>query len=186
MIVTGDTKRLLIGIWILAALITLAYSGQALLVLFSPPIMGYSSTVKSVILKKQQLAAMMAETESAEAKADLLTIAAGLDKTTPLEEEEEEEEEESIRMPPLMPSANPVSFDQAPKPPLLRGVFRTMDSRGKMYLRALLDSELLAENDRIGDFTVQRISEKGVLLTKESVSLFLPSPDVPFCLTREE
>ncbi|MFH0729045.1 MAG: hypothetical protein V2B19_22240 [Pseudomonadota bacterium] len=185
MIPTGNTKKMVMGGWILATLFIVAYNGFQLAPLFSPPIVGYSDAVKSVIGKRHSFETQVLSARQSARQFDPAGITAGVDRSP-------EKKEEPISAPPPSIASETTSGAAAggaeteSPPPKLQGIFRVSDIHGNVKLRALLAGKIMREKDRIGDFTVKQISDKGVLLTKDERSWFLESPNVPFSFAREE
>lgn len=181
MIVIGSTKKMIMGGWVLAALIVLAYNGSQLASLLAPPIAGYSHELRSVIGKRNQLDAQVSAARESMKDEDLARISAGVDR---LPEKKEEENAEPPH--PTPPAADATESETEMQLPQLQGIFRVGDIRGNMKLGALLAGKLFSEKDKIGIFTVDQISDKGVMLTQDGRSWFLKTPDVSFSFAREE
>lgn len=185
MIPIGNTKKMVMGGWILATLFVVAYNGFQLAPLFAPPVVGYSDAVKSVIGKRYSFEAQVLSARQSARQFDPTGITAGVDRPP-------EKREEPNAGPPASIASETASGADAggtqtePLPPQLQGIFRVSDIHGNVKLRALLEGRILREKDRIGDFTVKQISDKGILLTKDARSWFLKSPNVPFSFAREE
>jgi hypothetical protein len=181
MMVIGGTKKMIRGGLILAALTVLAYNGSQFASLLAPPITGYSDEVRSVIGKQRQVDTLAAAARKPVAPPDLTWLATG-------ENRPPDKKEAEITAPPPSMTA---TADAAVPPvetrrPRLQGIYRVSDIQGHVKRRAVLDGKLYKEKDRIGNFTVQQISEKGVMLANETESWFLQAPDVSFSFAREE
>jgi hypothetical protein len=96
------------------------------------------------------------------------------------------EAENTEPAPPLASATDAAVTKEETQLPRLQGIFQVSDIQGNQKRRAVLDGNLFREKDRIGNFTVQQISEKGVLLTNDRGSWFLQPPDVSFSFAREE
>ena len=172
---------MIMGSWILAALIVLAYNGIQLASLLAPPITGYSHEVRSAISKQQQVEDMVAAARQSMMPLNITSLTAAVDR--PPENKNVENTE------PVHPKASAADTEvtkEETQLPQLQGIVRISDIQGQLKHRAVLDGKLFSEKDRIGTLTVQRISDKGVLLTNDKGSWFLPSPDVSFSFAREE
>lgn len=183
MIALGNTKKMIMGGWVLAALLVFAYNGYQLTSLLAPPIAGYSPEVRSVIGKRHQLADQVAALRQAVKQVDPTWITAGVDRLP-----EKRQEEDAGALQPAEPPAHEKTAgnESEMRLPRLQGVLRVSTIGGKAKLRALLDGNIFSENDRIGNFMVQQISDKGVMLTNDDGSWFLQTPDVSFSHAREE
>jgi hypothetical protein len=181
MMAIGDTKKMIMGGWILAALIVLAYNGSQFASLLAPPVTGYSHEVRSVIGKRHQMDAQIAAAKQSMTPLDLTWLATGVDRPP-----DKKEAENTEPAPPLASAADAPVTKEEMQLPRLQGIFQTSDIQGHLKRRAVLDGNLFKEKDRIGNFTVQQISDKGVLLTNDRGRWFLQPPDVPFSFAREE
>jgi hypothetical protein len=181
MILIGNTKKMIMGGWILASLFGAAYNGFQLAPLFSSPVAGYSDEVRAVISKRHSLEAQVLAARSSVRQVDLAALTAGVDRPPVTKEDRNAE-------PPSSLASGVDTGDTETEPPLpqLQGIFRNVDIHGNVTLRAILDGKMKSEKDRLGRFSVNQISDKGVLLTKDERSWFLQLPDVPFCFTRKE
>lgn len=64
--------------------------------------------------------------------------------------------------------------------PSVAGILRIHDADGRQHYAALVDGRVRRENDRVKDFVVVQIDEKGVVVTKGKRHWRLPPPDVAF------
>jgi hypothetical protein len=181
MIAIGNTKKMMMGGWVLAALMVVAYNGSQLASLLAPPVAGYSPEVKSIISKRHQLDAQVSAARQSMKQIDLTGITAGVDQLPEKKENAGTEPPQSSA-----PTTDAAVTEKETLLPQLQGIFRVSDIHGNVKLRALLEGKILREKDQIGIFTVERISDKGIVLTKDERSWFLQTPDVPFCFAREE
>jgi hypothetical protein len=83
------------------------------------------------------------------------------------------------------PQAVKNEFEAEAQPPVLTGIMRVSDSLGSQRSFALIEGRRLGVNDRIRGFTIQKITNQGVELSKDGKTWFVPAPEVSFSLDRE-
>jgi hypothetical protein len=184
MITIGSGKQLYIGGMILAALLLLAYNGFTLMSLHNPKILGRSIEAKLASQKWQELEIReLSDPGKTLADLDLNPILSKftrsyhdqiermklsvLKKEPELEaiiEEIKPEEEETVQI----------------RPPNLKGIVRISDVQGNIYSVAIIEGERFQESEIVQGFTVQQITDKGVVLTKSGKSWFVPAPEVHY------
>ena len=64
--------------------------------------------------------------------------------------------------------------------PVLSGILRNTDIHGRGYATAVIDGHRLKENDNIQGFTIGKILEKGVVVTRSGRRWFLSAPNVAY------
>ena len=64
--------------------------------------------------------------------------------------------------------------------PILSGILRNTDIHGHAFATAVIDGRRLKENDRIQGFTVEKILEKSVVVTRSGRRWFLSAPNVAY------
>ena len=64
--------------------------------------------------------------------------------------------------------------------PILTGILRNTDIRGRTYATAVIDGRRLKENDRIQGFKIQKILKDGVVVTGGGRRWFLRAPNVGY------
>ena len=68
------------------------------------------------------------------------------------------------------------------KPPFLTGIMKILDAQGNQRSFALIEGKRLMEKDSVRGFNVQKVTNKGVVLTKRGKTWFIPTPKVYFSL----
>lgn len=177
MVVKGNPKRLIIGLWVLAALLILWYNAAAMTSLIDKPLPRLSSDARATIAKWQRLENYIAmrlkeiidlqEIEKIFARIDLKKTKAVL----PAKKSE--------------PRPRPV---QKPEPirkkkiklPSLSGVLALYGTDGDVVYLAVIDGKTREKKSRVGDFVIERIDAKGILLAQGKESWFVPAPTVEF------
>ncbi len=177
MVVKGNPKRLIIGLWVLAALLILWYNAAAMTSLIDRPLPGLSSDARATIAKWQRLENDIAirmkeiidlqEIEKIFARIDFEKTKAVL----PAKKSE--------------PRPRPV---KKPEPirkkkivlPSLSGVLAVYGTDGDVIYLAVIDGKTREKKSRVGDFVIERIDAKGILLAQGKESWFVPAPTVEF------
>jgi hypothetical protein len=177
MIILGNSKRACISGWILAAFLLLGVNGFALFSLFNPPLVGRSQETRLASQKFHRLENSLAVIQKeAVDNIDLQPIAARFSPDL------------SVVTKQLPDSRVLTSESEAASEgrlPILSGIMKISDAHGNHRLFALIEGKRLMENDRVGDFTVQKITDAGVVLSKNGETWFVPAPEVHFSVDRE-
>lgn len=173
MVLIGSRKRLCIGGWVLAALLLLGYNGLELMRLFDPSIPGISSLLKQVkqdwFKLTERDALNSAEKDSS---IDLDRILARFipdplkrGKTSIFPRDAMDEE----------------IWDALPE---LTGISQVLDVNGNIRSFAMIEGRRLCEHSEIKGFTVEKITSRGVILTRKGESWFICVPGVNFTLDK--
>jgi hypothetical protein len=167
-----------IGGWILAALFILGYNGFALTSVFSPPIVGRSIETRLASQKWLKLEEKLALIQKeAIGDIDFEPIVAKF----MLEAEEEKKQSPQLQVEPTQ-----LSIEIEVKPPELTGIMKISDSHGNEQWFALIQGRRLQEKDSVSGFTIQKITNKGVVIEKKGETWFLATPEIYFSLDREK
>ncbi len=174
MITLGSRKRLCIGGWVLVAFIFLGYNGFVLASLFSPPIAGLSKETRLASRKwlglEKKISLIMKESvDNIDLKPIVSKFAPDLKvvkKQPPQSESQLFEFEGNLEI----------------KLPVLTGIMQILDARGNQRSFALIEGKRLMEKDSIRGFNVQKVTNKGVVLTKKGKTWFIQTPEVYFSL----
>ena len=166
------------GGWILAAFIILGYNGFALTSLFSPPVVGRSIETRLASQKWLKLEEKLALAQKeAIGDIDLEPIVAKF----MLEADKEKKQSPQLQVEPT-----PLTAEIEVKPPELTGIMKVSDSHGNERWFALIQGRRLQEEDSVSGFTIQKITNKGVVIEKKGETWFLPTPEIYFSLDREK
>ena len=68
--------------------------------------------------------------------------------------------------------------------PSLNGIVTVYGTDGKVVYLAVIDGKTREENSSIGDFVLERVDVKGVLLAQGKHSWFIPAPTVEFSVDK--
>jgi hypothetical protein len=168
--------HVLTGLWILAGLVVLGINGYTLASLFSAPLSGYSEGVRIVNGGLMQYRALLyAEAEKITEGMDLLAT-----RFRPKVVEEEKQVPVTVsatRSPKKIPAPPPVVL------PALTGIIMSRSTNGTIGRRALMEGRVCCEGDRVGDFTVKRISARGVSVVRDHRRWFIKVPEISYSLT---
>jgi len=174
---------LTIGLWVLAALMILWYNGAAVTSLLDQPLSGLSPAARETLTKWQRLEIRVAsqlkeifdpqEIDKVLAVMDFKKVKAILPA------------KKSKPVPVAITKALPVKRKEVVLP-TLSGVMAIYDADGVAVHLAVVDGQAREEWSRIGDFVIERIDAKGVLLTQDRDSWFIPAPRVDFSLDTSE
>jgi hypothetical protein len=159
-----------IGLWILAGLAVAAVNGYMLASLLDEPLAGYSQKARIAQRGLRQYQVLLtAKAERFASEMDLLA-----ERFKPVET--------AIERPALIKAAIPVPRKKRTAPPVvlpnLAGIVTRQSADGADHCLALLDGRFFSEGDTIGDLTVQKISDNGVLLARAGRTWFLKTPEV--------
>ena len=177
----ADSKiSMSIGGFILASLILITYNVLNLMPLLDPELPGPSSVVKLAKSKWLQLSEKSSRSiEKAAEDIDLDLIVA---KFAP------EILAQKIGILSTTTTSTTIPGDNAPeiKLPKLTGIFQTTDIHGNICSYASIEGKIIAEHDKVQGFTVEKISDKGIILGREGITKFIPVSEVDFTIYRKE
>jgi hypothetical protein len=177
MVVKGNPKRLIIGLWVLAALLILWYNAVAMTSLLDNPLPGLSSEARATIAKWQRLENHIASRlKEVTDPHEIEKMIAGIDfkkaQAVPAAKESEP-------MPKIVKKVEPVRKKDV-ELPSLNGIVAVYGSDGAVVYLAVIDGRTREEKSSIGDFVLERIDAKGILLAQGKQSWFVPAPAVDF------
>jgi len=186
MIAIGSGKQLYIGGMILAALLILAYNGFALMSMHNPIILGRSIEARLASQKWQQLE--KSEPSDSEKSSEDIDIDPILSKFTQGFHEQVERTNLSVqkKLPEIGEEIEEIQKEVEEKieisPPSLKGIAQISDVQGNVYSVAIIEGKRVREKESVQGFAVQKITDKGVVLTKAGKSWFIPTPEVHYSL----
>jgi len=178
MIGKSNPKRLIIGLWVLAALLILWYNAAAMTSLLDQPMAGLSPQARETMTKWQRLEIQIEEklkdTFNAQELEKYLS-AIDIEKVKAI-------------LPAKKTTPKTVAAKKMTKPvqkkkivlPELNGIVAIHDAGGQTSYLAVVDGITREEKSRIGDFTLERIDAGGILLSQEDESWFIEPPQVAF------
>jgi hypothetical protein len=189
MILTPAVKRLMMGAWVLAALLIFAYNAQLAGTVLEPPLPSHSREARMAMQKAQHLERYSAEKKAEEEDKNfsIQKIASALDRglkknsmkismeKQPVEIKKPEEDKEILKS---------IKKEAIINLPVLTGIVQVFDAEGKGRLLAFMDGEVYQENDFVKAFRIQQITAKGVTLAKGNRIWQIKAPIVNFSIGR--
>ncbi len=182
--IIGSSKRLSAGGWVLAALLLLGYNAFILTSLFSPPIVGRSKETRLASQKwfklDNKIKLLMKESFQGldlEQIVDRFSPDIDVIKTKIVQPE-----------PAALPISMPIEIETEQKVelPVLTGIMKILYAHGNHRSFALFEGRRLGIDDTIRQFTIQKITQKGVVLSMGDKTWSVPAPEVYFSLDREK
>jgi len=177
MIVKSNPKRMIIGLWVLAALLILWYNAAAMTSLLDQPLAGLSPQAKAAITKWQrlemQITSQLKETLHIQELEKYLT-AIDMEKVKAILPKKDTKPKPAAKK-----EALPVKKEEVILPKV-NGIVEIHNAAGESVFRAIIDGKTREVKSRIGDFLLVRIDTSGVLLTRKGESWFIDAPQVEF------
>jgi len=158
----------------LAAFILLGYNAFALSSLFSPPLVGRSKETR--LASQNWLKFMNKIALNVKESIDDFDLSPIASRFTP--DLEEVKKQSPYSEPELIEFEEEIEI----KLPVLTGIIQVLDAQGKQRSFALIEGKRLMEKDRVIGFTLLKIKNEGVLVSKEGKTWFIPSPKIHFSL----
>ena len=170
--ISGSLQRLVLSVWIMAAILSIGYHGSKLMTLVSPPIVGRSMEVKLASQKWRQLQNTISKSLNESLKViDLDMALLG----------ELASSKNNVEGSPDVTSEENKKIQQTEiHLPILSGIIRNTDVHGHAYATVIIDGHRFKENDRIKGFKIQKILEDGVVVTSSGKQWFLNAPDIAY------
>jgi hypothetical protein len=161
----------------LVALLLVGQHASKLMTLLDTPISGQSTEVKLASEQWRRLQDKM--TQIAAKSMDSIDLDLVFLDQSPRVRHQRVNVEDSSDVP---PTRMPQGMIQLPS---LSGILRCTDIYGNTYALAVIEGQRFRENEQVREFTIQKIEDKGVVLTKGGRRWFLRSPDVPYSYNHE-
>ncbi len=183
--VKGHPKRMVIGLWVLAALLILWYNGSQVTSLLDKPLPSLSAEARATITKWQRLENSLAKNmQEMLDPAEIQKIVAALDrKKVQLVHRAKKRAPASLTAKRPVPIIKSVRIKKKKVVlPVLSGIVASYNSNGVVGYLAVLDGKAREEKSRVGEFLLENIDEKGVVLSQGTRSWFIPKPVVDFSL----
>jgi len=160
----------------LVALLLVGFNGFKLMSFFNPELPGQSRTVKEAMKKWRQLENRVPATiVEALDNINLNVAFAEHTKYTPVSHKQKKKVST-----PRSGGAKEKAINI--KLPSLTGILSTTDAHGNTRSLAVINGDYLCEGEKVSGFMVQKISEKGIILSKGGVRFSVPAPKVRFSL----
>jgi hypothetical protein len=164
----GSKQRLCIGGWVLAALVMIGLNAFRFMSLEQLPLVGYSQTIKAVQSRLQDFDRTVA-TGIFTLKDHIIPISAGgsfFTNSKTAKRDDDGKGPQDIRIADAAESVLPT----------LSGILQTLDLRGSVYYRAVLNGQVCGEQDKINEFTVVKISPTAVVVRRAGRKWTLDGP----------
>jgi hypothetical protein len=178
MIGKSNPKRLIIGLWVLAALLILWYNAVAMTSLLDQPMVGLSTQARESMTKWQrleiQIESQLKETFSAQ-EFDKFLSAIDIEKVKAILPVKKTKPKTKA----AKKTTTPVKKKEIILPKL-NGIVAIHDAGGQTIHLAVIDGKTRDEKSQIGDFTLERIDAEGILISQEDESWFIHAPQVAF------
>jgi hypothetical protein len=181
--IVDSSKRAYVGLLILGALLLLGYNAYQSLSVIYRPVLGRSDQVKLASRQwdqLEQMSALSSTENSSDIPVDHLSskLASDILKKEPI-----------ILQPKgiskaVKKNSNPNERAETDLP-ILTGVLQVSDAQGNVRSFAMIDGESRVEGSTVQGFTIDRITKKGVTLTRKGESWFLPAPEPSFSVNQE-
>ena len=171
MIVKGNPKRLTIGLWVLAALLILWYNAVTVIALLDQPLVGLSPEARETITKWQRLELVLADQlkEMLDHKEiDRIIAAIDIKKIVAVIPVKKPKPVTVVKR-----TIEPVKKKKVDLP-TLNGILTIYDASGSTVHLAVIAGKAREEKSRIGEFILEKIESKGILLTQNKESWFIP------------
>jgi len=177
MVVKGNPKRLIIGLWVLAALLILWYNAAAMTSLFDKPLPGLSPDARATIAKWQRLEshiAMRLKDVVDLQEIEKIFARIGYDKTDAVLPAKKTESRPKPVQKPKQIKKKKIEL------PSLNGILAVYGTDGDVVYLAVIDGMTREKNSKVGEFVIESIDAKGILLAQDTESWFVPAPTVEF------
>lgn len=175
--ISGSRPRLVFGCWLLAALLLAGHNGSKLVNLLSMPVSGQSAKVKLASEKWRQLQDKMSQT--VKEMADTVDLDPAFTKSS---SHFEQKIPNAARTEIVQETRSEPQIVHLPK---LSGILRSVDINGNVYALAVIEGRRFQEKDTVREFRIQKIEEKGVVLTKGGRRWFIKTPEVSYSYNHE-
>jgi len=183
MIPYGSAKRFYIGGLVLAAILLTGYNVFHTASLFSPPLVGRSEETRLVSSKWLKLGNKLSLiSEETFEDVDFETIALRFREEIPVVAEELPQPQTEIATAEIKEQK---VVEIEPILPVVDGVIEISETQDRRRFFALIEGRRVMENDNFNGFAIAKISQKGIVLIRDSRTWFVPTPMVYFSLDRE-
>jgi hypothetical protein len=170
--VTGK-KKIIIGTFVLLAIVLTGYNGFKFMSLYDTPLTGSSLESRLASDKWNRLGDLLMNKENLDLNVSLENFEQG----GPLPELHSEVVAQDIQ-----PALAPVQYD--PGLPVISGLVKTMNSEGKLRVAVFINNKLYHEHDAVEGFVIKEITDTGVNLTKGKRNWLVETPDISYSVDR--
>lgn len=173
MLEIGSNKKMIIGMFVLSAIILMGYNGFKFMALYDRPLTGASLESRLASDKWGRLEDLVLNKKNINWNEYIENFI----KEIPAQEVKLEETV------PVVTNAQ-VQAQDSDILPAVTGIMQTLDSDGKSHIAVIINNRLFYENETISGFVIKEITEKGVYLTKGERSWFVETPMVSYSVDR--
>jgi hypothetical protein len=173
--ITGK-KKVIIGTFVLLAIVLTGYNGFKFMSLYDTPLTGSSLGARLASDKWNRLEDLLMNKESA----DLNVFLESFVQDTPSPELHSETAAQAVQD--AQPALLPVPND--PELPVISGLMKTLNSEGKSRVAVFINNKLYYEHDVIEGFVIKKITDKGVNLTRGKRSWQIEPPEISYSVDR--
>jgi hypothetical protein len=189
MVLTPGIKRLMMGGWVLAALLIFAYNAQLALTVLETPLPAHSREAKLAMQKARQLERQSAEKKAQEEDKDfsIQKIVATLDRGLTKIKQEVSLLKQPVKIKKLKGDKEVVKTAKKEEPiilPVLTGIVQVFNAEGKGKLLAAMDGQIYRENEFVKAFRIMQITDNGVTLAKGDRTWQIKAPIVNFSISQ--
>jgi hypothetical protein len=170
--ITGK-KNIIIGTFVLLAIVLTGYNGFKFMSLYDTPLTGSSLESRLASDKWNRLEDLLMNKESIDLNMSLENFV----KETPLQELYSEVVAQDIQ-PALLQVPNDTGL------PAISGLMKTLNSEGKSRVAVFINNKLYYEHDVIEGFVIKEITDKGVNLTKGKRNWLVETPEISYSVDR--
>jgi len=174
--------RLFVGLWVLLGLIVLAYNAMVLTTLYDRPLSGLSRDVRAAMRKTREFEQVMATRSPAVLNQSRLDVVLQKGKPSSARVAREKPKPPEPKTIVTEPAARKPEVVTLPR---LYGIISGLDDTGNLRLAAVMEGVVLSKEEKIKGFKVNRITEKGVMLSRKGQTWFVPAPKVFFSIQQE-
>lgn len=184
MVLTQGIKRLLMGGWVLVALLILAFNAHIASTVLEMPLPSHSREARMAMHKARQLEqAAKIESQKGQKDYNFQKIAAKIDEGLKKIKQKiaPPKKPVAIKKPKVVKVVKKEEVIILPK---LTGIMQVFDSDGRIKLLAALDGKVYEENTSIKGFHIKQITAKGVTLARDDRTWQIKIPSVDFSVSQ--
>ena len=171
----GTPKKLWVGAWIMLGFLFAGVNGYSMMSLLDDPIPGPSSEVKTAGTKYRNLMDISEKKTRLTETEDWNRLQQKFKKKNASANAVIEKIEKAEREP---------HTDSAFLLPELSGILSVSGADGKSTQSAVLNGKIRVEQEEINGLKIMKIEARGVTLSRQNRSFFIPAPRVAFSISR--
>jgi hypothetical protein len=169
----GSKKKLIIGMFVLSAIILMGYNGFKFMALYDKPLTGASLESRLASDKWRRLE-------------ELLLNKKNINRNEYIENFIKEIPAQEVKLEETVPviQTTQVQAQDSDALPAITGIMNILDSDGKSRIAVIINNRFFNENETISGFVIKEITGKGIYLTKGKRSWFVETPMVSYSVDR--